>query len=46
MEDGKFIVKGMHEKCSDISLSMQRRLLENGMPQSELDRLLGKEETK
>lgn len=46
IEDGKFIVKGMHEKCSDISLSMQRRLLENGMPQSELDRLLGKEETK
>lgn len=43
MEDGKFIVKGTHEKCSDISLSMQRRLLENGMPQSELDKLLGKE---
>jgi pilus assembly protein CpaF len=46
MEDGKFIVKGTHEKCSDISLSMQRRLLENGMPRSELDRLLGKGETK
>jgi len=46
MEDGKFIVKGTHEKCSDISLSMQRRLLENGMPQSELNRILGKEETK
>ncbi len=43
MEDGKFIVKGRHQKCSDISLSMQRRLLENGMPQSELDRILGKE---
>lgn len=46
MEDGKFIVKGTHEKCSDISLSMQRRLLENGMPQGELNRILGKEETK
>ena len=38
MEDGKFIVKGTHEKCSDITLSMQRRLLENGMPLSELSR--------
>lgn len=46
MENGKFIVKGKHEKCADISLSLQRRLLENGMPQAELDRLLGKENTK
>ena len=46
MENGKFIVKGTHEKCADISLSLQRRLLENGMPQAELDRLLGKENTK
>ncbi len=42
MENGKFIIKGRHEKCSDISLSLQRRLLENGMPQAELDELLGK----
>ena len=46
MENGKFIVKGTHEKCADISLSLQRRLLENGMPQAELDRLLGKGNTK
>lgn len=46
MENSKFIVKGTHEKCADISLSLQRRLLENGMPQAELDRLLGKENTK
>lgn len=43
MEDGKFIVKGTHEKVEDISESLQRRLLENGMPKAELDRLLGKE---
>ena len=40
VENGKFIVKGTHEKCEEISLSLQRRLLENGMPQSELDRIL------
>ena len=43
MENGKFIVKGTHEKCEEISQSLQRRLLENGMPQSELNRLIGKE---
>lgn len=45
MENGKFVIKGAHEKCEDISLSLQRRLLENGMPQSELNALLkgGKE---
>lgn len=40
MENGKFIVKGEHEKVEEISQSLQRRLLENGMPQGELDALL------
>lgn len=40
MENGKFIVKGAHEKVEEISQSLQRRLLENGMPQGELDALL------
>ena len=40
MEDGKFIVKGTHEKVEEISRSLQRRLLENGMPQGELNVLL------
>ena len=40
MENGKFIVKGTHEKCEEISESLQRRLLENGMPQSELEALM------
>lgn len=40
MENGKFIVKGAHEKVEEISESLQRRLLENGMPQGELDVLM------
>lgn len=40
IEDGKFIVKGAHEKVEDISESLQRRLLENGMPKAELDALM------
>lgn len=40
VEDGKFIVKGEHEKVDEISRSLQRRLLENGMPQGELEALL------
>ena len=40
VENGKFIVKGAHEKVEEISKSLQRRLLENGMPQSELELLL------
>ncbi|MCM1277239.1 MAG: CpaF/VirB11 family protein, partial [Lachnospiraceae bacterium] len=40
MENGKFIVKGEHEKVEQISESLQRRLLENGMPQGELDNIL------
>lgn len=40
MEKGKFIVKGAHEQVEQISKSLQRRLLENGMPQGELDALL------
>ncbi len=46
MENGKFVITGSHEKCADISPSLQRRLLENGMPQDELDRILGKEKNK
>ena len=40
VENGKFIVNGTHEKVEEISKSLQRRLLENGMPQSELELLL------
>lgn len=40
LENGEFIIKGAHEKVADISKTLQRRLLENGMPQSELDALM------
>ncbi len=46
MENGKFVITGSHEKCADISPSLQRRLLENGMPQEELNKLLRKESGK
>lgn len=38
--NGEHIINGRHEKIENISLSLQKRLLENGMPQSELNALL------
>jgi pilus assembly protein CpaF len=38
--DGKIEIEGTHIKSSDISKSLQRRLLENGMPQEELNRFV------
>ena len=40
MDNGNFIIKGEHRKIENISPSLQRRLLENGMPQGELYALL------
>ena len=40
MENGKFIIKGQHLAVQSISESMQRRLLENGMPQDTLKRIV------
>lgn len=40
MENGKFFITGHHEILQGISGSLQRRLLENGMPQSTLKRIL------
>lgn len=45
IENGKYIINGFHEKCSDISPSLQRRLLENGMPIGEMNKLLNKGES-
>ena len=45
IENGKYIINGFHEKCSDISSSLQRRLLENGMPIGEINKLLNKGES-
>ena len=40
MEQGKFIITGEHGSVHPISESLQRRLLENGMPQATLSRIL------
>ena len=40
MEDGKFIIEGHHTQVNEISVSLRKRLLENGMPNEELQTLL------
>lgn len=40
MENGKFMITGHHETVQGISPGLQRRLLENGMPQNTLKRIL------
>ena len=40
VEDGKFIIKGSHSQVNPISEGLARRLMENGMPQEMLMRLL------
>lgn len=40
IENGKYVINGYHEKCANISQSLQRRLLENGMPIGEMKKLL------
>ena len=40
IEDGKFVMIGQHRQVNPISESLARRLMENGMPQEKLSRLL------
>lgn len=40
VENGKFIINGSHCAVQGISQSLQKRLLENGMPQDALTRIL------
>lgn len=40
VENGKFIIKGSHRQVNPISEGLARRLMENGMPQEMLSRLL------
>ena len=40
MENGKFVVEGHHTHVNEISVSLRKRLLENGMPNEELQTLL------
>ena len=41
--DGKYRISGVHEAASPISASLQKRFIENGMPQEALEQLMGKE---
>jgi pilus assembly protein CpaF len=40
VEDGKFIINGCHSVLKGISPSLQKRFLENGMPQDTLKQIL------
>ena len=40
MEGGKFVIEGHHTQVNEISVSLRKRLLENGMPNEELQALL------
>ena len=40
VENGRFIITGRHRQVNPISESLARRLMENGMPQDMLARLL------
>lgn len=40
LEDGKFIISGRHSAVQGISKSMQKRFLENGMPQDTMKKIL------
>ena len=45
-EDGKYTIEGSHEQVMSISASLQKRLIDNGMPQSQLDKYLKEPEVK
>lgn len=40
MEDGKFVIEGHHTQVNEISVGLRKRLLENGMPNEDLQALL------
>lgn len=40
MENDKFVIEGHHAQVNEISASLRKRLLENGMPNEELQALL------
>ena len=45
LEDNRFIIEGEHRKCEEISESLRRRFIENGMPLGALAQFVqGKEE--
>ena len=45
LEGDRFVIEGEHRKCEEISESLRRRFIENGMPLGELAQFVqGKEE--
>ena len=44
MEGDRFIIEGQHRKCEEMSGSLQRRFIENGMPRGELEAFLQRKE--
>lgn len=42
LENGKYRIKGRHETVNSISESLQKRFIDNGMPQEVLAQLVGK----
>jgi pilus assembly protein CpaF len=42
-ENGSYTIDGYHEQDMNISASLQKRLIDNGMPDAQLKRLLRKE---
>ncbi|MGN0989906.1 MAG: type II/IV secretion system ATPase subunit [Candidatus Ventricola sp.] len=44
LEDDRFIIEGQHRRCEEMSGSLQRRFIENGMPRSELEAFLQRKE--
>ena len=46
VEGDRFIVEGEHHCCEEMSAGLQKRFVENGMPQASLDRFLHEKEVK
>ncbi|MEG0756700.1 MAG: type II secretion system protein E, partial [Oscillospiraceae bacterium] len=45
-ENGKYTIEGYHQQERNLSPSLQRRLIDNGMPQSQLEKHLKESEVK
>ena len=44
LEGDRFIIEGHHRKCEEMSESLQRRFIENGMPRGELEQFIQRKE--
>ena len=44
LEGDRFIIEGHHQKCEELSESLQRRFIENGMSRSELEQFIQRKE--